>query len=470
MIYDVIVVGTGAGGATAARELTNKGLNILILEKGSQYPRGTAVNHILNSKLSLKIDDELNVDEGDEHYDFLHQTAELMHIEALGGTTPVSLANACYACTSCYANSVTAQFKLHDLDLFEELIEASKDLNVGALPADMMGPTTRRIVEVGEKLGHFMEPMPKFIDFEKCNKCGECINGCKRGAKWDSTDFIGELINSTNPSLNDGETSVITDFEVTKVLHNGRIVEGVEGVDENRVKKEFKARRVVLAAGALNTPVILKNSGITEGVGEGLFTDLFITVGGYLKGAKLNKEIPMAVKSEFGPYFISPHFSTQILSSIRERGFDADYDDTVGFMVKIADEANGKLRDDGSAEKTLTVRDLNLLKEGYKKAVEILLKLGVAQESISSTAMRGAHPGGTAAIGVVVDSNLETRIRGLYISDASVIPQAPGRPPILTITAIAKRLSKNLLKSLENVHMNPEEASEKVFQLKKKNE
>ena len=466
MIYDVIVVGTGAGGATAARELTNKNLNIIILEKGSPYPRGTAVNHILNSKLELKLEDGKHAEDGDEHYDFLHQPAELMQVKALGGTTPVSLANACYACTSCYANSVTAQFKLHHLDLFEELIEASRDLSVGAIPADMMGPTTRRIVEVGEELGHFMEPMPKFIDFEKCNQCGECINGCKRGAKWDSTDFIGELINfnspnSPNHSLNDGETSVITDFEVTKVLHNGRIVEGVEGVDENGFKKEFKARRVVLAAGALNTPVILKNSGITEGVGEGLFTDLFITVGGYLKDAKLNKEIPMAVKSEFGPYFISPHFSTQILSSIRERGFDACYDDIVGFMVKIADEANGKLRDDGIAEKTLTVRDLNLFKEGYKKAVEILLKLGVAQESISSTAMRGAHPGGTAAIGVVVDSNLETRIKGLYISDASVIPQAPGRPPILTITAIAKRLSKNLLKSLDNGYMNQEKASEK---------
>ena len=35
-----------------------------------------------------------------------------MNIEGLGGTTPVSLANACYACTSCYKNRATAlQFK-----------------------------------------------------------------------------------------------------------------------------------------------------------------------------------------------------------------------------------------------------------------------------------------------------------------------------------------------------------------------
>ncbi len=62
---------------------------------------------------------------------FLNYPAELMNIEGLGGTTPVSLANACYACTSCYKNSATAQFKGFDIELFEELLEASKELKVG---------------------------------------------------------------------------------------------------------------------------------------------------------------------------------------------------------------------------------------------------------------------------------------------------------------------------------------------------
>ncbi len=38
MIYDVIIVGTGAGGATVAHELSNKNLNILVLEKGNDHP------------------------------------------------------------------------------------------------------------------------------------------------------------------------------------------------------------------------------------------------------------------------------------------------------------------------------------------------------------------------------------------------------------------------------------------------
>jgi choline dehydrogenase-like flavoprotein len=52
-------------------------------------------------------------------------------------------------------------------------------------------------------------------------------------------------------------------------------------------------------------------------------------------------------------------------------------------------------------------------------------------------------------MGNVVDNNLETEIKGLYVADASVIPQAPGRPPILTITAMAKKLAKNISKDFK---------------------
>ncbi|MEN4019011.1 MAG: GMC family oxidoreductase N-terminal domain-containing protein [Methanobacterium sp.] len=437
MTFDVAVIGTGAGGATVARELSKKGLKILILEKGKHHETGTSVDHIKNIPIDLKMDLENKIK---QKYDFLKFPAELMYIEEVGGTTSVSLANACYACSTCYVNSATAQFKIHDMDLFEELIDASADLKVSPFPADLMGPATRKIVEAGENLGFFMEPMPKFIDFSKCDGCGLCIQGCKPGAKWDAMVFVNEAIAN-------GAT-LISDFSVTRILHNNGEVTGVEGVSGDKTK--FDVKKVILAAGALNTPGILKNSGIKENVGEGLFFDLFITVGGFLKGAGLNKEIPMGVKSESGPYFLSPHFSSQLVSLLENKGFNADSDDVVGIMVKIADEANGKINDDKSIEKILTKRDIDLLIEGYEKSVQLLVEAGVDPQSIVSTPVRGAHPGGTAAIGKVVDNNFETKIKGLFIVDASVIPQAPGRPPILTITALAKRLAKIIEKRMVN--------------------
>ncbi|MDD3985163.1 MAG: GMC family oxidoreductase N-terminal domain-containing protein [Methanobacterium sp.] len=268
-----------------------------------------------------------------------------MNIEGVGGTTPVSLANACYACASCYKNSATAQFKVHDMELFEELLDTSNDLKVGSLPADKMGKATRKIVEECEKLRYFMEPMPKFIYLEKCDSCGLCIMGCKKSAKWDASHYIKQIIKNNN------NTKVITNFNVLKVLHNNGIVKGVEGLNSNGETVSYNSHKVILAAGALNTPKILINSGIVEHVGEGLFTDLFITVGGYLKDIKLNREIPMGVKSEFGPYFLSPHYSNQLIPIIKEKGYNPAPEDIIGLMVKIADKANGKIGNDGKIEK-----------------------------------------------------------------------------------------------------------------------
>lgn len=431
MIYDVIVVGTGAGGSTVARELSRNGLDVLILEKGGLVPSGSAVTQIKTADLKL------NLEVTDSKYEFLNYPGEVMYIEGVGGTTPVSLANACYACTSCYYNSPTAQFKIHDLEIFEELLEASKDLKVGPLPQTRTGPMTRKIWDAMEKLGYFVEPMPKFIDYPQCNNCGLCIEGCTHGAKWDGREFVNQAVQAG--------AKLVSEFTVNKVLHSEGKAWGVEGIDKQGNIKTYQAQRIILAAGALNTPKILKNSQLTKGVGEGLFTDLFITVGGFLKNAKLNKEIPMGIKSEFGAYFLSPHFSSQLIPLMAEKGFHVKNEDVVGLMVKIADEANGSLGDDGSITKTLTRNDLKLLTEGYDKAVEILTELGVDPSSIVATSLRGAHPGGTAAMGRVVNQALETSIKNLFIADASVIPQAPGRPPILTITSLAKRLAKNVL-------------------------
>lgn len=433
MIYDVIVVGTGAGGSTVARELSMKGLDVLLLEKGDFIPSGSAAGEIKTAELILNPEEFEKFDE----YEFLKYPGELMYIEGVGGTTPVSLANACYACTTCYSNSPTAQFKIHELELFEELMETSRDMNVGPLPQILTGPVTHKIWDATEKLGYFVEPMPKFIDYSKCNNCGLCIAGCTQGAKWDANSFVQDAVKA-------GAT-LLPNFEVRKVLHTEGECSGVEGADNEGNINNYYASRVVLAAGALNTPQILKNSQITASVGQGLFADLFITVGGFLKDAGLNQELPMGIKSEFGAYFLSPHFSSQLIPLIAEKGFNARNKDVVGLMVKIADAANGSLNEDGSITKPLPSSDLKLLTEGYDKAVEILTEIGVDPSSIVATPIRGAHPGGTAAMGTVVDRSLETEINGLFIADASVIPQAPGRPPILTITSLAKKLAKNMI-------------------------
>jgi len=92
----------------------------------------------------------------------------------------------------------------------------------------------------------------------------------------------------------------------------------------------------------------------------------------------------------------------------------------------------------------VTENDRRKLDRGDQIAREILLKAGVGPSTLYTTRVRAGHPGGTAGISRVVDRELETEISGLYVSDASVLPTAPGLPPVVTLVALSKRLSKRL--------------------------
>ena len=412
------------------------GCKVLILEKGSIQNSGSYVECMKTKEIYLNN----NLSDSDKrNYEFLTLPLTLTNIEEIGGTTTSSIGNACFSCSGCYTNSIMQQFEDKDLNIFEELIEASEELNVTYFPKKLWGHSTQLIAQAGEELGYIVEPMPKFINFEKCQSCGKCVNGCLFDAKWDATYFVREAV--------EYGAELVTEFNVFEVLHENNEVIGVVGINKNNEKVVYKAKRVVVAAGALNTPIILKNSKF-KNVGSQIFFDIFTTIGGYLENAQLKNELLMGIKAEFGPYFLSPHYSMQLLPLMQEKGIVVEEKDVIGIMLKFADTCIGTIDSEGNIEKTLTKLDVDLIKEGYEKAVNILLKLGVKPESIVATSLKGAHPGGTAAIGDVVDNNFETEVKGVYVSDASVIPEAPGRPPILTIVAIAKKVAKIVYKNI----------------------
>jgi len=131
------------------------------------------------------------------------------------------------------------------------------------------------------------------------------------------------------------------------------------------------------------------------------------------------------------------------------------YKKQLSLMVKIGDERKGFITLDGRISKPLTEQDRHRLNRGAAMSREILIKAGCDPSTIMVGPVRGAHPGATARIGEVVDENLETRIRNLYVSDASVLPEALDRPVVLSLICLAKRLSDHLLASVfgqEEVH------------------
>jgi choline dehydrogenase-like flavoprotein len=210
------------------------------------------------------------------------------------------------------------------------------------------------------------------------------------------------------------------------------------------------ANSVILSAGGLATPVILQSSGIEE-AGSNLFIDILVTTYGVHENLNLIKEPQMAmVNLDFHDskgFMLSPCVNHPRQLRFLEaglKGLSLPTHRILGIMTKISDDATGRVYPDGSVSKDLTESDLEKIRLGTSISKEILIKAGVDPDSFVETQPAGAHPGGTAAIGHVVDTNLQTKINNLYVCDASVFPKAPGLPPILTIIALSKHLAKQL--------------------------
>jgi len=393
----VLIVGSGAGGSTVAREIARAGIPVTVLEKGPTVSMGKAYKCYQPSEPCL----------------------DLLSTVCMGGSTLVSAGNAVVPSKQ-YLETMS-------IDLSKQLNEIKKELNIKELPDSHFGRGTIRIMEAASHLGFNIKKMPKFIKPPKCKPCGKCALGCPQNAKWTALDYLKD-------AEKHGAT-IINETPVTGIItENGHVV-GVKSHD-----KIFKSDTVILAPGAISTPRLLQKLGLNAG--KEFFMDTFVTVGGIIKDIGFNEEVQMNALIEFEDYIIAPHYSSLIFKQLQRQGTKEA--DILGLMVKIKDESAGRVEPD-KIVKYNTLNDVQLLCEASTKAGAILMEAGVDPRSIVSTPPRGAHPGGTAPIGKIVDKNLETPIRGLFVSDASVLPQSPGIPPIVTIIALAKRLAKHVI-------------------------
>lgn len=396
----IVIIGTGAGGGILARELAKNGQEVVMLEKGPYIEPKDAF----------------------ECYDKYGHGVDLLSTTCIAGSTIVSMAN--------MVRALDEEFHEYGIDLTEEYKYVEELVGVHELDDSHIGQGTQLFLDAARDLGLDVQKMPKAIREEDCIQCGKCAFGCPVNAKWTAKDFVDEAV--------EAGATLICDAEVTDIILCNMEACGVKYVKDHE-ENLIKTDKIILCAGAINTPVILKNMGLT-GIGRELFFDPFVTVGGYLKDINFKSEVQMAglVKGEH--FVLSPHFSTFTFDD------DVEDKDIFSIMVKTPDEAKGYVHSDGFVQKVNTIEDIRYLAEGVATAGFILEKMGVDPKTIRSTHYRGAHPGGTAKIGNVVDNNLETEIPNLFVCDASVLPVSPGKPPILTILALSKRLADYLLK------------------------
>ena len=403
---EVLIVGAGTGGLSVARELSkNPNVNITILEKGPEANDGEAYKY---------------------YSSWDREDLEIIRTTVVGGCSLVIAGN--------YIPVLYEELKNdYGIDLSSQFNQLKDEIGIIEMPKSHVGKTTQLLKDAAKRLDLELLAMPKGINPEKCQQCGKCAWGCPYGAKWSSIEDL-------KVALENGSTLITEEGAISLVVKENKVV----GVNTEK-GNTYQADIVILAAGGVVTPKLLRTAGIKAG--ETLSVDPFVTIGGYLKDSNQTNEIEMNSYLTFPNFVIATHTSQYVLKKVQKTHPDATAQDIASFMVKIADKCKGYVHGE-EISKQLDFDDAAKLAEGCGVATSILVEAGVDIKSISSTHVRGAHMQSSARIGDIVDTNLKTEIDNLYVADGSVLPVAPGAPPIYTILALSRRLGQYLSEKL----------------------
>ena len=196
---------------------------------------------------------------------------------------------------------------------------------------------------------------------------------------------------------------------------------------------------MVVAAGGMGTPDILRNSGIE--CEPTLFTDPVLCVAAPMAHAKQDRQLLMPFVSTRDRYIISPYMDW--LSFFFNKSWYHPMDGMVSLMIKLADVEQGDVRRK-KMQKTLTAEDHEFLKRGVEDCRKILLHMGAKEQDIFLGTLNAGHPGGMLPLTEHEAQTLHSSKLpdNVYVADATILPQALGLPPMLTIMALAKRIAK----------------------------
>lgn len=415
----VIVVGSGAGGAAAALMLQSK-FHVTILEEGKEFkPFSFSLSALEKLKKTGLFFDEREIQ-------MLFPSMKVRKTEdrmimvngiGLGGTTTLSAGNAL---------RMDKGLKVLGINLEDEFQELYREIPITNNHQNKWRNSTKRLFEICREMNLNPQPIPKLGDYSNCTRCGRCVLGCQFGVKWDSRQFIRAAQNLG--------AELVTGCKVLKVVIENGSVKGVLG--QNGF---YPADIVILAAGGFSTPVILQNSGIE--CESRLFVDPVLCVAARCKGSLQNKELSMPFAVQREHYILSPYFD--YLSFFFNKSWRYPASDTLSLMIKLADSSSGSV-DNKSIKKTLTDYDKEKLHEGVEICREILGRYGIKKEDIFLGTINAGHPGGMLPL---TRQEAETfhnpkLPENLYVADATLFPEALGNPPILTIMAMARRVSK----------------------------
>lgn len=467
---DAVIVGSGAGGAMAARTLARSGLDTVVLEEGRRWT-------VEEFRTSHPIDRYAGLYRGAGATVALGRPSIVLPIgRAVGGTTVVNSG-------TCFRPPPAVVRRWHDgfgLDLADpdrlagRLDDVEQTLRVAPVPLDIMGRNGRLLLDAATTLGWVAAPIPR--NAPGCAGSCQCAIGCPSNAKF------GVHLNALPEACAAG-ARIITHARVERVLHRHGRARGVRARRPDGTALDILADTVIVAAGATETPGLLRRSGLgahprlgrnlalhPATILAGRFDDDVVAWHGVLQSAavhEFHESHGVLIEATSTPpgmgSLVFPGYGAELLGWLDRAPQIA----TFGAMV--ADRGVGSV----SSARGETIVRYDIARPDVAKlvvameamggllfaagAAEVLTGLPGAPTVTSPAALQEAlgrvdprnlhlaafHPTGTAAAGAdeqlcPVDPTGRLRgVDGVWVADASILPSCPEVNPQLSIMALA---------------------------------
>jgi choline dehydrogenase-like flavoprotein len=479
---DVVVVGTGAGGAVVGRELAEAGLAVVFVEEGKYFDRTQFSGRAFSAQQKL-------YRRGGSTFSIGNVGIPIPLGQTVGGSTTVN-SGTCYRTPDRVLQSWASELGLDELapDAMGRYFDRVEDvLGVATARADLMGGNGRVIARGCEALG-LTKHHPLRRNAPECDGQGVCCFGCPTDAKRSTNVSYVPLALRAGAEL-------FCDAKVRRIIVDGGRARGVVAHTASGHALTVRARAVVISCGAILTPLLLeaqslgassgqlgKNLSIHpasgalaefdeeiqswKGIPQGYAIEDFHEEGILYEGATVPLEMSMTMCQLIGPDLVRLAESFAHVASF-------------GFMIE--DTSRGSVRQvmgQPVIQYWLTEQDVSHIKRGLDVLAQIFFAAGARRihapiagfEVIDSAddlaKLRRArirpwdldlsayHPLGTARMGLDPHSSVigpDHQVHdtpGLYVVDGAAVPTALGVNPQITIMALATRAAEKLADTL----------------------